>query len=169
MRVVILGAGAMGMLFGGYLSRGNDVCLIDVDPKRVEAVNANGITIREPDGSEGVYHPRAATSCEGMEPADLIVLFVKAMYSRSALGGNKAIIGPNTFVMTLQNGAGHEDILREFVAEDHIVIGTTQDNSSVLGPQQDQPRRRRPYGYRPAAGRSGGAGARRRELYRLRL
>ncbi len=35
--------------------------------------------------------------------------------------------------MTLQNGAGHEDLLKEFVDEDHIVIGTTEDNGAVLG------------------------------------
>ena len=42
---------------------------------------------------------------------DLVIIFVKALYSRAALMENKGIIGDNTYVMTLQNGAGHEDII----------------------------------------------------------
>ena len=45
MRIAILGAGAMGMLFGGHLSRKNEVTLIDIDQQKVDAVNQNGITI----------------------------------------------------------------------------------------------------------------------------
>lgn len=62
-----------------------------------------------------------------------MILFVKALFSRAALEGNRDLIGPNTRLMTLQNGAGHEDLLKEFVDEDHIVIGTTEDNGAVLG------------------------------------
>ena len=63
---------------------------------------------------------------------DLIILFVKALFSQAALNGNKSLIGPDTYLMTLQNGSGHEDILSEFVNEDHIIIGTTEDNGAVL-------------------------------------
>mgnify|MGYP002226390701 CR=1 FL=1 len=65
---------------------------------------------------------------------DLVILFVKALYSRSALSANRELIGPDTFLMTLQNGSGHEDILSEFVPADHIIIGTTEDNGAVLAP-----------------------------------
>lgn len=63
---------------------------------------------------------------------DLVILFVKALYSQSALSANRELIGPDTFLMTLQNGSGHEDILSEFVPADHIIIGTTEDNGAVL-------------------------------------
>jgi 2-dehydropantoate 2-reductase len=45
---------------------------------------------------------------------------------------NKAIIGDNTYVLTLQNGAGHEDIIEEFVPKERIIIGTTEDNGAIL-------------------------------------
>lgn len=45
---------------------------------------------------------------------------------------NSGIIGENTYVLTLQNGAGHEDIISEFVPLDHIIIGTTEDNGAIL-------------------------------------
>lgn len=97
------------MLFGGHLSRKNEVTLIDIDQQKVDAVNQNGITICNPDGTRTNEHPHATTDSSGMPPADLIIVFVKAMFSRSALQANKALIGPATYVMTLQNGSGHEE------------------------------------------------------------
>ena len=59
---------------------------------------------------------------------------MKSIYSRAALAGNQGVIGEKTRLLTLQNGAGHEDILKEFVPEDRIIIGTTEDNGAVLAP-----------------------------------
>jgi len=134
MKIAILGAGAMGMLFGGYLSRENEVALIDTDPAKVDAINTLGIRILEPDGHVTAADPEAAISSDGLEKMDLIILFVKAMHSRGALQSNRRLIGPGTYVMSLQNGAGHDAVMREFASPDRIVIGTTQHNSSIVEP-----------------------------------
>ena len=68
-----------------------------------------------------------------MQPVDLVIVFVKAMFSESALENNRALIGPDTYLMTLQNGSGHEDVLKRFADDAHVVIGTTQHNSAVVG------------------------------------
>ena len=133
MKIAVLGAGAMGGLYSAYLSRGNDVTVVDLNAALIDKINAEGLEVQEPDGSSAVYHPRAVASTEGMEPVDLIVVFVKAMFSESALNSNRGIIGPDTCIMTLQNGSGHEDTLGKFVPQDHIIIGTTQHNASVAG------------------------------------
>lgn len=132
MRIAVIGAGAMGSIYGGHLSQHNDVLLVDTNEKVVEQVADNGLLIDE-DGTTHTYYPGAVSNTQGQEPADLVILFVKALFSRAALEGNRDLIGPNTRLMTLQNGAGHEDLLKEFVDEDHIVIGTTEDNGAVLG------------------------------------
>ena len=132
MRIAVIGAGAMGSIYGGHLSQHNDVLLVDTNEKVVEQVSNNGLLIDE-DGTTHTYHPGAVSNTQGQAPADLVILFVKALFSRAALEGNRGLIGPNTRLMTLQNGAGHEDLLKEFVDEDHIVIGTTEDNGAVLG------------------------------------
>ena len=133
MRIAVLGAGAMGSLYGGYLSRKHDVILVDVNQAVIDAINVNGVTIHEPDGSVTVCHPLGAVSTAGMAPVDLIIVFVKAMFSKSALSNNRGLIGPDTCIMTLQNGSGHEDTLTQFVDRAHVVIGTTQHNSAVVG------------------------------------
>lgn len=134
MRIAVLGCGAMGGLFSAYLSRHNDVTVIDVNPGLVAKINAEGMKVREPDGRVDTYHPRAVLSTAGMGPVDLVVIFVKAMFSESALAKNRGIIGPDTCLMTLQNGSGHEEILGKFVDEAHVVIGTTQHNANVSQP-----------------------------------
>lgn len=133
MKITVLGAGAMGALFGGYLAERNEVYLVDVDARRVERINAEGVRIREQDGTEKVYHPAAVTESTGLPEMDLVIVFVKAMYTESALEANRGLIGPETYLMTLQNGAGHEAKLLKFADRAHVVIGTTQHNSSLLG------------------------------------
>jgi len=136
LKIVVLGAGAMGSLFGGYLSRHNDVWLVDVSETTVDAINSNGVRVKEKDGGENVFHPKACidSSKAGIDKADLVVTFVKSMFTVGALESNRCVIGPDTFIMTLQNGAGHESKLLKFADKEHVIIGSTQHNSSVLGP-----------------------------------
>lgn len=133
MKIVVIGAGAMGSIYGGRLSTGNEVYLVDTSQAVVDQINQSGLKIDE-DGVTNVYHPKAVVSAEEIGQADLVILFVKAIFSKTALEANKNIIGPKTRVLTLQNGAGHEALLKEFVPQEHIVIGTTEDNGAVLAP-----------------------------------
>ncbi|MBN1566732.1 MAG: 2-dehydropantoate 2-reductase [Acidobacteria bacterium] len=132
MKIAILGSGAMGMLFGGYLSRQNEVVLIDTDRTKVDKINRDGIRIREPEGAVTTACPKAAMPGGGPGEADLVLVFVKAMDTRNALACNRNLIGPRTFVLTLQNGSGHDEVLKEFVPAERIVIGTTRHNSSII-------------------------------------
>ena len=131
MRIAVIGAGAMGSIYGGRLSQKNEVYLVDTNTEVVNTVNSNGLILEE-NGQDNKYTPKAVTSTKDLEPVDLIILFVKALFSRSALAGNKHLIGANTYLMTLQNGSGHEDILSDFAPKERIIIGTTEDNGAVL-------------------------------------
>lgn len=133
MKIAVIGCGAMGALYGGYLSRNNDVTLVERNPDRIAKIRADGLRIAEPDGSAAVYRPGITGDTSGMAPVDLVILFVKAMQSEAALEANRALIGRDTYLMTLQNGSGHEEVLRRFTDDAHIVIGTTQHNSAVTG------------------------------------
>ena len=131
MNIAILGAGAMGSLFGGYLSIHNEVWMVDVNAKRVNAINEKGVSITEND-CENVFTPKAVVETSGLEAMDLIIVFVKAMFTNEALSANRHLIGKQTYIMTLQNGAGHETKLLQFTDKDHVLIGTTQHNSSII-------------------------------------
>lgn len=133
MKIAVLGCGAMGALYGGYLSQNNEVTLVDRNPERIAKIQKDGLRIAEPDGSAKIYRPGVTGDTSGMQPVDLVILFVKAMQSEAALEKNRALIGRDTYLMTLQNGSGHEETLRRFADDAHVVIGTTQHNSAVTG------------------------------------
>ena len=134
MKITVLGAGAMGSLFSGYLSRKNTVTVVDISETMVSAVNSKGVRIKESDGSVVTCHPKAALSTEGIGLQDLVIVFVKSIYTVSALETNRSIIGSDTYLMTLQNGAGHESKLLKFADRRHVIIGSTQHNSSIIEP-----------------------------------
>lgn len=133
MKIAVIGAGAMGSIYGGRLSLHNDVYLLDTNPDIVKQINSNGLILQE-NGKDNIYHPTAVTDTSELGTMDLVILFVKALYSKSALEANRQLIGADTYLMTLQNGSGHEDILSEFAAPNRIIIGTTEDNGGVLAP-----------------------------------
>lgn len=134
MKISVIGTGAMGSLFSGYLSKHNQVTLVGVNPDTVETINRNGVTINEQDGTSSVYSLRAVSDSSDMPDQDLVILLVKTMFSQGALEQNRNLIGPQTYLMTLQNGAGHENVLLGFADREHVIIGTTQHNSSVVKP-----------------------------------
>lgn len=134
MRIVIIGAGAMGCLYGSYLSRNNEVVMLDSYLPQVNALNAVGITVLEEDGSEPQFHGiKAAVSGEYHEQADLVIVFVKSTFTEDALEINKSLFGENTLVMTLQNGAGNDRKIAKYVRPENIIIGTSKHNSVNMG------------------------------------
>lgn len=133
MRIAIIGAGAMGSIYGGYLSKNNEVYVVEKNQDIVNIINKNGLKLQE-NGLDTVYRPKAVLSSEGIGKVDLVILFVKSLYSKVALQENKEIIDRNSYVMTLQNGSGHEDILSEVVPIERVIIGTTEDNGAIIEP-----------------------------------
>lgn len=134
MNITILGGGAMGSLFGGYLSKKNSVTIVDLSEKIVDAIEEKGVSIKEKDGSVSIYKPKAVTDSSLLPVQDLVIVFVKSMYTVSALEKNRNLIGKDTYLMTLQNGAGHERKLLKFADRKHVIIGSTQHNSSLIEP-----------------------------------
>ena len=59
MKIAVIGPGAMGLLFGSYLSQHHDVTLVGTNPAKMQSITENGVTIREMDGSERIYRPHA--------------------------------------------------------------------------------------------------------------
>lgn len=134
MKVVVIGAGAMGCLYGAYLSQENEVVMLDSFLPQVDAINSDGITITETDGS--IRHFPAVKACRSGEyqgMADLVIVFVKSNYTEDALAANKSLFGQETIVMTLQNGAGNDRKIARYVKPENVIIGTSKHNSVNLG------------------------------------
>lgn len=134
MKIVIIGAGAMGCLYGAFLSRKHEVVLLDSFLPQVEAINKNGITVRELDGSENHFmNVKAFPSGAYREATDLVILFVKSIYTEDALEGNKDLFAWNPTVMTLQNGAGNDRKIAKYVDMENVIIGTSKHSALNVG------------------------------------
>lgn len=139
MKIVVIGAGAMGCLYGGYLSKHHEVIMLDSYDPQVAAIQEHGITIVEPDRTEQVFsNVTACKSGEYTEVADLVIVFVKSTFSEAALEANKGLFGENTLVMTLQNGAGNDRKIAKYVKPENVIIGTSKHNAINLGNGKSQ-------------------------------
>jgi 2-dehydropantoate 2-reductase len=136
MRIAILGGGgAMGGLFGGYLARaGNDVTLIDVSKAAVDAINDNGLSIEEKDGSKPVIKVAASTDPSKVGPVDLVINFVKCYHTEAAVTAARPMINGSTAVLSLQNGWGNAPRIASIVGEDRVLVGLTYHSGTLLGP-----------------------------------
>ena len=134
MRIAIIGAGAMGCLYATLLAGQNEVTLYDAIPAVVDAINRGGIVCRQPDGTEQTFRLPAHLAGDCAGDYDLAILFVKDLFSRSALETNKAVIGAHTLLLSLQNGMGNEEIMRDYAAPERILLGTTKHNCVTLTP-----------------------------------
>ena len=133
MKIAVLGAGAMGSIYGGFLSRKNTVWLIDIWKEHVEMINAGGLRIEE--GEECfVFHPQAVHNAKSVGQVDLVIVFVKSTNTAEALEKNTELFGKDTMVLSLQNGWGNADDILKFVSEERLFLGTTSHGGNVLGP-----------------------------------
>lgn len=134
MKIGIIGAGAMGSLYGGYLANsGNEVYLIDIWEDHVNEINKNGLIIME-ENKELVSKPRAVTSSSKLGVMDLVIVFVKSIHTKNAIKDNLSLIGDKTMVLSLQNGYGNAEDINTFVKEDNIIVGTTAHGGTMIGP-----------------------------------
>ena len=103
MKIAIVGAGAIGAFLGAKLAlSGEDVCLIARGP-HLRAMQADGVRVRSPEG-DFEAHPTATDDYESIGPVDFVFLTVKA-HSLTGIAPNLApLLGPDTAVVSAQNG-----------------------------------------------------------------
>ena len=135
MKIAIVGAGAMGSLFGGLLAeRGHSVTLIDVNVAHLEAIRANGLRLHTDDGDRHIHALQACQPSQAEGSPDLMLVFTKTLHTASALAGVAHLIGADTHVLSLQNGLGNVEVIQRHVAPSRILIGVTTWPADLVGP-----------------------------------
>ncbi|HCO49095.1 MAG TPA: 2-dehydropantoate 2-reductase [Spirochaetaceae bacterium] len=136
MKISIIGSGAMGSLFGGRLSlAGQEVVLYDVYREHVDAINASGLSIEDAaTGEVTVVHPKASANPAAVAGSDVLIIFVKSTATAEAAAQFKSFAKPGTIALTLQNGLGNEEILRNYFGASGTAAGVTSQGATFLGP-----------------------------------
>jgi 2-dehydropantoate 2-reductase len=134
LNVAVLGAGAMGCLFGGLLAeKGLKVTLIDVWKEHIDAINKNGLKM-DGFGGDRFIKISATNDPKSIRPVDVVIVMCKATALEQALTNAKSIVGDKTVLMSFQNGIGHEAIMQNIVGVNKVLGGTTTQASNILGP-----------------------------------
>lgn len=134
MKIAILGAGAMGSLYGAMLKEaGEDVWLLNRREEHIDAIREKGLRISSRSGERTVFI-NATTDVKEIGKAELVIVFVKSYDTREAMSGALSLLGDETMVLTLQNGLGNVEQLTEIVGERRVLAGTTGFGSTVLAP-----------------------------------
>ena len=124
MRVVMMGSGGVGGFFGGLLAHaGHDVSFIARGSHR-EAMRRDGLTL-ERDTGPAIHVPKVRVSDDpaSLAGADIVVISVKLWDTEAAARAVKPIVGPETGVVSLQNGVVKDDILRREFAPAQVMGG----------------------------------------------
>jgi len=125
----------MGCLYGGLLAEGGfDVTLVDVWKEHMDAVNERGLSIEAAGKERIIKNIRGTTDPAEAGKADLIVVFVKSTATSEAMKGAMSLVGPDTTVLTLQNGLGNLEKLVRVAGKERVIAGITGHGSTLLGP-----------------------------------
>jgi 2-dehydropantoate 2-reductase len=132
--VLIVGAGAMGGVFGATLAgAGIETTLVDADARLVDAINQNGLKLIEGDG-ERVVRVRATTDPAVIAPPDAVLFFVKCQHTQAAAEAARPLVSNGARVVTLQNGWGNADVLSGLFGVERVVVGVTYTSATVVEP-----------------------------------
>jgi len=134
MKIAIVGAGAVGTLFGSILFQaGRDVILVEKRQKIVDAIRKNGLKVTR-GSDEKIHNIKITNDITEAGTPDLIMFCVKSYDNITAAKDCLKIIGPNTIVVTLQNGIGNYETISEIVGKERTVVGTTTFGSTQYMP-----------------------------------
>ena len=119
MTITIYGAGAIGGVVGAHMARaGEDVLFVDKVAEHVDAMNASGLRIT---GSTALEVPARAVLPEHLKgPLGLVFLAVKSQDTKAALDTIVPLAGPDTVVVSLQNGMNPPAIAQR-LGKEHVV------------------------------------------------
>lgn len=132
--VVVGGAGAMGGVWASRLDMaGCDVAILDVATDAIDVINRDGLTIERPDGTS-VHRLPATDNAGEIGACDVVIFFTKAHHTRAAAALAAPVVGPDTTVVTLQNGWGNADLLAEFFDPARLQMGVTYLGATLRAP-----------------------------------
>ena len=132
MKIAIVGAGAMGSLFGSLLAEGgHEVWLYDIWQDHIQAVKQSGLQV-ERQGKTRNVRLNAASDPTQIGESELVLIFVKSTQTQSAAESAALLAGRNGWVLTLQNGMGNAETIAEYIPPNRILAGTTAHGATML-------------------------------------
>ena len=123
MRILVVGAGAVGGYFGGRLAEaGHDITFL-VRAGRAERLQRDGLVIKSPRGDFTRRDVKTILAGVNAEPFDLVLLSCKAYSLDDAIDSFAPLVGESTLILPMLNGMRHIDVLTEKFGESRVLGG----------------------------------------------
>jgi 2-dehydropantoate 2-reductase len=123
MKIAIVGTGAMGSVYAAlFASAGHEVWAVDRWREHVDAMRKNGLRVEGASGDRTVKL-NATTDPRDAGPCDLVVLATKAMHVSQAAQALEPLLGPQTPVLSIQNGLGGPDTAASILGKERVMVG----------------------------------------------
>jgi len=123
MRILVVGAGAIGGYFGGRLQQaGEDVTFL-VRPRRAAELASAGLVIKSPNGDVTLKNPPVVQADTLKEKFDVVLLSCKAYDLEDAINSFAPAVGPQTSIIPMLNGMLHLDVLDRRFGREHVLGG----------------------------------------------
>ncbi len=134
MKVAVIGAGGVGGYFGGLLAQAEHEVTFIARGAHLQAIKENGLRVESQLDGTFTVPGNATDNTAELEEQDLVLFTVKMYHNPDAIKHLGPMIGPETVVLTLQNGIDNGDILAEAVGESHVMIGSAYLEGRVSEP-----------------------------------
>ncbi|HKI63395.1 MAG TPA: 2-dehydropantoate 2-reductase [Burkholderiales bacterium] len=123
MKIAIVGCGAMGSVYAGlFAAAGHEVWAIDRWREHVEAMRARGLRLEGASGDRTVTL-NATGEARDAGPCDLVIIATKAMQVTHAAEAARALFGPDTVALSIQNGLGGPDAAASVLGKEKVIVG----------------------------------------------
>jgi 2-dehydropantoate 2-reductase len=134
MKTVMMGAGAMGSLFGGLLTlAGEEVWLVGNRKDQIDTIRSAGLTFEEK-GELEIIPMNATLDVTSVGKADVVIFFVKTYDTEVAVSDALVLEKEDTIFLTLQNGLGNEEVICQKIDRKKVMLGVTGHGATLLGP-----------------------------------
>jgi 2-dehydropantoate 2-reductase len=138
--VLIIGTGALACLFAARLAAaGGRVTLLGHWPTGLRTLRKYGVRLATVDGSEAAYNVRATSDPRRCAGARWGLVLVKSWQTQRAAGDLQRCLAPDGLALTLQNGFGNVEILRQALGAARLALGVTTSGATLLGPGRVRP------------------------------
>ena len=136
MKIAIFGVGAMGSVYAGLMAEaGHEVWAVDIWQAHVAAINQNGLRVEGASGDRVVAGIHATCNAADVGVCDLYVLATKATGVGPAAEAIAPLKGPESIVITIQNGLGAGERIAQFMETDRVLLGVADGfGASMKGP-----------------------------------
>ena len=135
MKIAILGCGAMGSVYAGLLaSAGHEVWAVDTWRDHVDAMRTKGLHLEGASGDRTVKVNATLTASDA-GVCDLVIIATKARDVEAAARSAKPLLGPQTLVLSIQNGLGGPDVTASVLGRERVAVGVVGGfGASMRGP-----------------------------------